>query len=1008
MAGADTLMKMMATYKLIGDQKENLKKQKDKVAGALGMGSATARADRLRGKIKKKADDKKRKEDKIAATARDEAFLRMHSDGWQAALDSIRGFKAGATEQEETEATATNDKMVSDAEKAQKSKRKKTGGRQKGTPNKVKMNAPAGDDGSPSPTAEGNNPISGVINGDSMSVTSPALQELLEIETAELELDERREMREIKAERRALEDRRDKKGGALLGKVKSSPTLMKEGKGFMSMLGSVLAGPFGRIALAIGGVSTGLTLLKTVLNKIPGVNMKIDPKDAEKLKVKEAEKARLKQAKIDEAKAKAAKIEADAKAKAAALEKQRLADEAKARKVTANKIEAERVKAEKLRIADAEAKSKALKLEQEAKAKLAAQAEAEAKVKKATAARLEAERVKAQKLAIADAEAKAKAVRLQEAEIKRNLKLEKAAKLELKVKAEAAAQAKLDAKNAKLISDQKAKLQLESKKISTPKLNSVPQKIPGATPLLSQNAQQLATKGVTPARTLLPNLSGTRLANSSLGKATSDMTGKAVSALANKTPDIVKTTATTALKGAATVATKLAVPLTVLATAYEGFKTEDDDTLNRDEKNAKHVGTAGAVSMALAGAAVGSVVPVVGTLLGGLAGGAIGYFMGKYGGEKLGEELFLDGKEIGDPSLEKSASEGGKGGETKAEMDMVLAKQAQNAGAVDIGWGDADIDDLEKLKDLTTEQVQALLDVETWSKADEEMLKKVLDAKKNGLTITHDDGGWFGKESLEFGKPGAPTVNKEKEKVNNNPHNLQATSFSAMKLAQNDKETYDKFREYRKAQEMKHREGFKAAGKGDNRGTRRRSEMRANQDAIKMFSAEILQAGAGKFVDKTTGQSVTAEMLEGRIADKKLQDESANAMLTEGSIFTHDTHLEKILNGEGDKDSIFNGKKNFTVQSVSSPSMKPRENLDKAKDLKGADTSVNANQLESALVTRAMQDDKNANRTASQMTNVVNQPNNSVTNTNVHQAGSTAHAPQTPAGIGHMGVGSRG
>ena len=1012
-----TLMKMMATYKLIGDQKENLKKGKDKVAGALGMGGATARADRLRGKIKKKADDKQRKEDKIAATARDEAFLRMHSDGWQASLDAMRGFKAGATEQEETEATSTNDKMVSDAEKAQKSKKKKTGGRQKGTPNKAKMNAPAGDDGSPSPTEEGNNPISGVINGDSMSVTSPALQELLEIETAELELDERREMREIKAERRALEDRRDKKGGALLGKMKGGPSLLKkEGKGFMSMLGSVLAGPFGRIALAIGGVTTGIALLKTVLNKIPGVNMKIDPKDAEKLKVKAAEKARLKQLKIDEAKAKAAKIEADAKAKAAALEKQRLADEAKARQVTANKIEAERVKAEKLRIADAEAKAKAVKLEAEAKAKLAAQAEAEAKVKKATAARLEAERVKAQKLAIADAEAKAKMVKSQEAEIKRKLKLEKAAKLELELKQKAAAQAKLEAKNAKIISDQKAKLQLESKKVSTPKLNSVPQKIPGSSSLLKGTATSLAASGgggVTQnARHLLPSLQNTRFSgvmqNSSLGKGASDITGRAVGALTNKIPDIVKTGTQTALKGAVNVASKMAIPLTVLATAYEGFKTEDDDTLNRNEKNAKHVGTAGAVSMALAGAAVGSVVPVVGTLLGGLAGGAIGYFMGKYGGEKLGEELFLDGKEIGDPSLEKSASEGGKGGETKEEMDMVLAKQAQNAGAVDIGWGDADIDDLEKLKDLTTEQVQALLDVETWSKADEEMLKKVLDAKQNGLTITHDDGGWFGKESLEFGKPGAPTVNKEKEKENNNPHNLQATNFSASTLARNDKETYDKFREYRKAQEMKHREGFKSAGKADNRSTRQRSKMMANQQAIEKFSAEILQAGAGKFVDKTTGQSVTAEMLEGRIADKKLQDESANAMLTEGSIFTHDTHLEKILNGEGDKDSIFNGKKNFTVQSVSSPSMKPRENLDKAKDLKGADTSINANQLESALVTKAMQDDKNANRTASQMTNVVNQPNNSVTNTNVHQAGSTAHAPQTPAGIGYQGVGSRG
>ena len=255
-------------------------------------------------------------------------------------------------------------------------------------------------------------------------------------------------------------------------------------------------------------------------------------------------------------------------------------------------------------------------------------------------------------------------------------------------------------------------------------------------------------------------------------------------------------------------------------------------------------------------------------------------------------------------------------------MDMVLAKQAQDSGAVDIGWGDADIDDLEKLKDLTAIQVQALLDVETWSKADEEMLKKVLDAKQNGLTITHDDGGWFGKESLEFGKPGSASVNKE-----------------------------DK-------------ENFKGLPLTD--------------------------------LDKIT-------------ADKKLQDEAAAAGLNPGSLYTHDTHLEKILNGEGDKDSIFNGKKgiSYTVQRVTSPSMKPGA-PGEAKDLKGADTSINAQQLESALVTEGMRGDKNANRAASQMTNVVNQPNNSVTNTNVHQAGSTAHAPQTPAGIGHMGVGSRG
>ena len=92
--------------------------------------------------------------------------------------------------------------------------------------------------------------------------------------------------------------------------------------------------------------------------------------------------------------------------------------------------------------------------------------------------------------------------------------------------------------------------------------------------------------------------------------------------------------------------------LAVAGTALEAVNTERDDSLSREEKNARHTetaaglagGLAGAKAGALGGAALGSLAgPIgtaVGTAVGGLLGGAAGYFSGSWLGKKLGGWVF--------------------------------------------------------------------------------------------------------------------------------------------------------------------------------------------------------------------------------------------------------------------------------------------------------------------------------------------------------------------------------
>ena len=85
---------------------------------------------------------------------------------------------------------------------------------------------------------------------------------------------------------------------------------------------------------------------------------------------------------------------------------------------------------------------------------------------------------------------------------------------------------------------------------------------------------------------------------------------------------------------------------------------------------------------------------------------------------------------------------------TSKERGKILEKEAENKfGAVDIGWGTGDIEDLEKLAALSIEHLDALLFMNSWDKDDEETIKKILMSKQDGKEVEYDSGNWLG-----FGK----------------------------------------------------------------------------------------------------------------------------------------------------------------------------------------------------------------------------------------------------------------
>jgi len=186
----------------------------------------------------------------------------------------------------------------------------------------------------------------------------------------------------------------------------------------------------------------------------------------------------------------------------------------------------------------------------------------------------------------------------------------------------------------------------------------------------------------------------------------------------NVADDVVRGASTTSkvLGGTAKVLGKVAVPLAVAGSVYEGYQgynaadqlvesgaineetgqmfTEQDETAGKVEAVTKATGgLAGSLAMGSSGAAlgatIGSIVPGVGTVIGGVVGGAIGGIAGYFAGSAAGEA-------IGDAATTTSG---------EAALDAAI-----ESGLYDKDWmGNSEINP-EILKETTdTAQLQAIL-----------------------------------------------------------------------------------------------------------------------------------------------------------------------------------------------------------------------------------------------------------------------------------------------------------
>jgi len=80
-----------------------------------------------------------------------------------------------------------------------------------------------------------------------------------------------------------------------------------------------------------------------------------------------------------------------------------------------------------------------------------------------------------------------------------------------------------------------------------------------------------------------------------------------------------------------------------------------------------------------------------------------------------------------------------------------LHDEAENTyGAVDVGWGVGDIEDLQALSKLSPEHLDALLQHQAWDKGDRETITNLLDAKMNGVGIKYESGFMGFGESIKY------------------------------------------------------------------------------------------------------------------------------------------------------------------------------------------------------------------------------------------------------------------
>ena len=143
---------------------------------------------------------------------------------------------------------------------------------------------------------------------------------------------------------------------------------------------------------------------------------------------------------------------------------------------------------------------------------------------------------------------------------------------------------------------------------------------------------------------------------------------------------------------------------------------------------------------------------------------------------------------------------------------------------------------------------------------------------------------------------------------------------------------------------------------------------------------------------------MSAEEFNKLTPDSNIMDSFYKAGTTSGSIFVHDVHLLDYLKGNTGKMAVAGGAYAEDLAWKVTP-----DKMTTGPGITEGNTALDSTRLEQAVVTAAMAADASKKEGGGNMM-VAAPVDNSTAVTNQINTSSTAHAPMSPAGMGHMGI----
>ena len=1035
MAMPETLMKVLAGKKVL---EGGIKGVNEAFSGF----TLQARVDKIRKKKQAKEDKEQHKKDLAQAKAENKQFLREQGNMRQALADMSVNFFRSTKQQEEAlkaqEELTKETKKQADEAKSDGDKKEKTGGRQAGTPNKEKTD----DSGIAAPAAivnlEGGEPTVVQVQQEApVPVISESMKELLAIEKDLLEIDKRRDSREIKEARRALEDRRDAKRSMKGKGLGLGPTLNKKdggGGGILSMLGRFAKSIPGLIA--IGG-TTATTAIAVAIKKwkAPKITLPAgilddiarNADEAAKLAAAAAEKARLAAASADNLKPIVTSIDDvvktgvkatnivnygdDIARTAASASRQasmlggKVDDVAGAVKLVAPHID-ETIKGvaragtyaddfagiARNITAGTDAVQTSLKAGVQStnvgKLTVAIDGLTTASGKLSTSTQLSTVAGSIDNVAgsvdyvIGTLDNVGPAVSGVSTEIKGV-----AGTLDNVGPAISGVGDKVD--------DTARAIKTVATKVDT--LDDFAR----VTALAADEAAKAAAKAAQLAK-LAPTLTSPAAATTALTQ--SDEALRAAAAAARGTPATTATsvTGTTNLVvDAADKADELAKIATKGATGFSRFMTRVGkvlaplDVINKMDQGQGFFESIANMGVEISAMVVGGVdgVAELAQYTTGLGSGEGFIKKGKWGdrsralevGDIMGnEEKWQTSKleqGIGWAVAKATGTEQAALKKQYTDEQKALTYEAENkTGAVDVGFGQGQIEDLEELTNLNPETLKALLDVHVWKDKDQKMIEAIMNAKLKGEKVEYDDRGFWKSEVVKFGDKGktaedymagSPTVGVE--------------------------------------------QGVDTSGAGVVTGDRPLPTMMEASDVLEgalektYLKGDTLDAGTQEYADWMNEVArleqdldeldmMSAEEFNKLTPDSNIMDSFYKAGTTSGSIFVHDVHLLDYLKGNTGKMAVAGGAYAEDLAWKVTP-----DKMTTGPGITEGNTALDSTRLEQAVVTAAMAADASKKEGGGNMM-VAAPVDNSTAVTNQINTSSTAHAPMSPAGMGHMGI----